>query len=241
MSKDEIFTRIESGPGSFSFDESVARVFPDMLRRSVPGYEATIEAIGILARSHVTANTRCYDLGCSLGEAARAMRANIAAPGCKIIAVDNSPAMIERCRPLLAAAPGKTPVAVTEADIREIEITNASMVVMNYTLQFLPVDDRQNLVSSIRRGMTNDGVFILSEKIADEDPVFEKLIVDLHLDFKRANAYSELEISRKRTALENVLVPESLAAHLDRLEQAGFRHAGVWMKHFNFVSLIALP
>jgi len=241
MSKDEIFRESAADPGSFRFDETVARVFPDMLRRSIPGYDATIEAIGILARRHVAANTRCYDLGCSLGAAAGAMRDNISAAGCEIHAIDNSPAMVERCRALLQGTAGSTPVTVLEADIRDVHIENASMVVLNYTLQFLPLADRLNVIMGIREGLSDDGVFILSEKIADDDPVFEAFIVDLYHDFKRENAYSDLEISRKRTALENVLIPESVATHLDRLRTAGFRHAGIWMKHFNFVSFIALP
>jgi tRNA (cmo5U34)-methyltransferase len=241
MSKDEVFRDARGNPGSFRFDESVASVFPDMLRRSIPGYEATIEAIGILARRHVTAASRCYDLGCSLGEASWAMRNGIAVDGCEIHAIDNSPAMVERCRERAAAGGTRTPVIVTEADLREIDVINASMVVMNYTLQFLPVTDRLDVIRGIRDGMTDDGVFILSEKVAEEDPVLDTLIVDLHLDFKRANAYSELEISRKRSALENVLVPEPVSVHLERLRQAGFSHAGIWMKHFNFVSFVALP
>jgi len=241
MSKDEVFREASADPGTFRFDEAVASVFPDMLRRSIPGYEATIEAIRILARRHVTTASRCYDLGCSLGEASWAMRDGIAVGGCEIHAVDNSPAMVDRCRALAASSEGRTPVIVTEADLREIEIANASMVVMNYTLQFLPVADRLDVIRGIRRGMIDDGVLILSEKVAEEDPALDALIVDLHLDFKRANAYSELEISRKRTALENVLVPEPVSLHLERLRDAGFSHAGVWMKHFNFVSFVALP
>jgi tRNA (cmo5U34)-methyltransferase len=240
MSKDEIFKDASAEPGSFRFDASVASVFPDMLRRSIPGYEATIGAIESLARRHAQAGTRCYDLGCSLGAATLAIRAGLRASGCEIIAVDLAPAMVKRCRQLVDTVDDATPVRVEAADVRDVDIVDASMVVMNYTLQFLPVEDRQALISKIYDGMVDGGVFVLSEKIADDDPRFESLIVDLHHEFKRANAYSDLEISRKRTALENVLIPETAAAHLDRLKSAGFRHAGIWLKHFNFVSFIAI-
>jgi len=111
---------------------------------------------------------------------------------------------------------------------------------MNYTLQFLPVEERLGLLTKIHRGMLDGGVFVLSEKVADDDPDIENLLVELHHDFKGANAYTDLEISRKRTALENVLIPETIAAHRRRLRDAGFAHAGVWLKHFNFVSIVAL-
>jgi tRNA (cmo5U34)-methyltransferase len=242
MSKDEVYASDNADGRPFEFNEAVARVFPDMLRRSIPGYGATIEAIGALARRRVPAGTRCYDLGCSLGAAAFAMHDNIIEPGCSVIAVDRSPAMAERCRALIASRPGTDGpgISVLQRDIREVEIVEASMVVMNYTLQFLPVPERAGMLRRIAAGMIDGGVFVLSEKVIDADASVEALLFELHHDFKRRNAYSDLEISRKRAALENVLVPETLDTHLARFDEAGFRSAGVWLRYFNFVSLVAL-
>jgi tRNA (cmo5U34)-methyltransferase len=240
MSKDNIYTLEDAESGSFEFNSAVADVFPDMLRRSIPGYDASISAIGQLAARYVQPGTRCYDLGCSLGAATLAIREAITARQCEIIAVDTSPAMTERCRDLVAKDQSPTSCTVLDADARHIEIENASMVVMNYTLQFLPVDERLAMIRKIRDGMIEGGVFVLSEKVADDDPEVESLLVDLHHEFKRANAYSDLEISRKRTALENVLIPETTDTHLQRLRDAGFSHCNVWLKHFNFASIIAI-
>ncbi len=240
MSRDQLYAAGEPGPGSFEFNEAVARVFPDMLRRSIPGYGQTIEAIGLLARRHVRAGTRCYDLGCSLGAATLAMRRNIDVEGCRIVAVDSAAPMIERCRELVAADGSRTPVEVIEADLRDVPIENASLVVMNYTLQFLPPAERAAALGRIAGGLGDGGLFVLSEKVVHEDPAFDAMLVDLHHDFKRRNAYSELEIAAKRAALEDVLIPESVATHVARLRDAGFRHAGVWLRWFNFVSLLAV-
>jgi tRNA (cmo5U34)-methyltransferase len=238
MSKDEIYTGDHDPQGPFEFSEDVARVFPDMLERSIPGYAMTIGAIGSLARRYVRANTTCYDLGCSLGAAAMAMRDNIAEPGCTIVAVDSAAAMVERCRAVLSPTEN-VDVSVLEADLRSIDITNASMAVMNYTLQFLPVAERPSVLRKIHDGLNEGGVLVLSEKVSDDDDKVEGLLVDLHHGFKRRNAYSELEISRKRAALENVLVPESIETHRERLTTSGFGHVGVWLRHFNFVSIVA--
>lgn len=240
MSTDEIYAGKTAGPGSFEFDESVASVFPDMLRRSIPGYGASIEAIGALAARFVTAGSRCYDLGCSLGAATIAMRRNVTAPDCRLIGVDLAPAMIERCREELSREPAGPETSIIEADICDVEISNASMVVMNYTLQFLPLAARAGMMRRIHEGLLPGGIFVMSEKVADDDLSVENLLVDLHHDFKRRNAYSELEISRKRSALENVLIPESEAAHSERLQQAGFAHSGVWLRYFNFISFVAI-
>lgn len=240
MAKDQIYQRSEGAAGSFEFSAAVAAVFPDMLRRSIPGYDVSIEAIGALARRYVRSGTRCYDLGCSLGAATAAMQANIAVPDCEIVAVDQAPAMIERCRQRFADRRGDASMQILEADIRDVAFENASMVVMNYTLQFLPAAERTALLQRICAGMIPGGVFVLSEKVVHDDADIEELLVGLHHDFKRSNAYSDLEISRKRSALENVLVPETIATHLERLENAGFSHAEVWLKHFNFMSIVAI-
>lgn len=243
MTQDTIYTA-DDGSEPFRFDDRVARVFPDMLRRSIPGYAASIEAIGSLASRYVRAGTNCYDLGCSLGAATIAMRQGIREPGCRIVAVDSAPAMIERANEVIAndiCPPAlMTDVDLVIADIRDIEIANASMVVLNYTLQFVPPEDRDGLLRNIGEGLNGGGLLVLSEKVVDENPEMEKLLVELHHEHKRRNDYSTLEISRKRAALENVLVPETVAAHRDRLKKAGFSHAAVWLRYFNFVSIIAM-
>jgi len=239
MSQDRIFAEADAAPGSFEFNDDVADVFPDMLRRSIPGYAASIQAVGTLASRYVQPGTRCYDLGCSLGAATLAMRWNIAVPGCQIIAVDLAPAMVTRCREIIAADDSDVDVSIFEDDVRQVTIEQASMVVMNYTLQFLSLEERDAMISKIFDGLNEGGIFVLSEKVVDEDEEVEALLMQMHHEFKRQNAYSALEISRKRTALENILIPESVAAHRARLENAGFPHVGVWLRHFNFVSIIA--
>ncbi len=118
-------------------------------------------------------------------------------------------------------------------------VENASLTILNFTLQFIPPADRLPLLSNIARGTRTGGVLVLSEKIRFEDPVVERELVALHEAFKRENGYSDLEISRKRTALEKVLIPEKLDTHQDRLREAGFSRSQVWLQCFNFASLLA--
>jgi len=256
MSQDQLYSNEAAPEGPFEFSAAVAEVFPDMLRRSIPGYAASIDAIRSLAQVHAQADTRLYDLGCSLGAAASAMRQGVCRSGCRILAVDSAPAMVSRCRALLEASDDqvndklndqfnnqpkhRTPIDVECADIRDTPIENASMVVMNYTLQFLPPADRAGLLARIAEGLRPGGLLLLSEKVVDPDPQIEAVMQSLHMDFKRRHAYSELEIARKRAALENVLIPDSVATHRDRMVNAGFTHVAVWLRHFNFVSMIGI-
>ncbi len=238
--KDTLFSAPIEKLGDFTFDESVAEVFPDMIQRSIPGYSNIITAIGMLAERFVTADSQVYDLGCSRGAATLAMRRNIKQPNVKIIGVDNSQPMVERCRQHVAAYHSDVPVEILCDDIRHIEINNASMAVLNFTLQFLPPEDRVALLSKIYQGLNPHGVLVLSEKFRFEDEKVNELLIDLHHQFKRANGYSELEVSQKRTALENVMRTDAIEMHKTRLKDIGFSQVELWFQCFNFGSMIAV-
>jgi tRNA (cmo5U34)-methyltransferase len=240
MQKDDIFAEPLAQVPDFSFDDQVADVFPDMIQRSVPGYQTIIQTIGKLTNRYQQANSNYYDLGCSLGAATLAMRRNISAANSELIAVDNSKAMVERCERHLQVFRSDVPVTVQLADIRQQRIENAAIVVINFTLQFLPQADRNALIQRIYHGLKPGGILILSEKFISPDTTANTLLVDLHYDFKRANGYSELEISQKRTALENVMKPDTLAQHQQRLEGAGFSSQTLWFQCFNFCSMLAI-
>ena len=224
----------------FVFDERVAAVFTDMINRSVPGYGTIISMIGTLAERYAQPDSLCYDLGCSLGGATLAMRRHITAPGCSIVAIDNSPAMIARCGEILARETAGAPVALQCADILASEIRNASFVVLNFTLQFVAPDLRAALIRRIHAGMKPGGMLVLSEKIHFDDAELNALFIDLHHRFKEQNGYSQTELSRKRAAIENVLVPETLRAHEARIRDAGFASFAVWFQCFNFASMVAV-
>lgn len=239
--QDSIYAAPLEEIADFRFDEQVAEVFPDMLQRSVPGYAMMISTIGLLAARYAQANSRCYDLGCSLGAVSLALRQGIRQPDCNIIAVDNSQAMLDRARQLMADETASTvPIQMVCTDLQNIIIENASIVVLNLTLQFIPPAERLLLIKRIYQGLKPGGLLILSEKIAFEETDHQRFHVDLHQEFKRANGYSELEISQKRTALEKVMIPETLACHQQRLRQAGFGFVDTWFQCLNFVSLVAI-
>ena len=131
-------------------------------------------------------------------------------------------------------------VDLQQADIREVEVINASLVVLNLTLQFLPPEERDEFIGRIAAGTRAGGALVLSEKICFEDAAQQELMTKLHHDFKRAHGYSDLEIAQKRTAIENRLLPETLDAHVARLRAAGFRTVSPWFQCFNFASILAV-
>lgn len=224
----------------FSFDGAVVEVFDDMINRSVPGYASIVSLTGHLAARHAQPGTRLYELGCSTGASLFAMRRRVQAEGCTLVGVDNSAAMIEACQANLARAGGAAAIELHRGDLLDTAIDNASVVVLNFTLQFVDPARRDDMIARIYEGLVPGGVLVLSEKVCFDDPRQQALHTDMHHDFKRQQGYSELEIAQKRAAIEKVLLPETLATHKARLRGAGFDNAEVWFQCFNFLSLVAL-
>ncbi|HES58805.1 MAG: carboxy-S-adenosyl-L-methionine synthase CmoA [Calditrichaceae bacterium] len=239
MPKDLIYSNPKNPLGVFKFDETVANVFPDMLHRSIPGYELVLSMIRIFSGLYKEENRNYYDLGCSLGAAAIAMAKALNLKKAQIIAVDNSEAMIKKCQENIKKAALKIPVNLKCADVLDIEIINAKIVILNFTLQFINKEKRTEILKNIYNGLVNGGVLILSEKISFSDIVEKEYNEFLYVEFKKANGYSDLEISQKRTALENVLLPDTIKEHLERLEACGFKKSYVWYQCINFASIVA--
>jgi len=237
--QDLIYSNPHSQVKDFTFDAQVVEVFPDMISRSVPGYNTIIDTIGRLSKHYVKPDSNVYDLGCSLGAATLAMRRAIEVDNAQIIGIDNSAPMVERCQMHVNAFKGKTPVEIQQDNIENINIKNASMVVLNFTLQFIEKDKRQALMQKIYDGLVPGGLLVISEKISHNNVQCNDLLINLHHDFKRANGYSELEIAQKRTALEKVMKPDSYECHQTRLSEAGFININQWFQCFNFISLVA--
>ena len=240
IKQDNLFSIAQETVTDFNFDAAVADVLPDMLRRSIPGYDNIITMLGTLAGGYAKNNTRIYDLGCSLGAATLSVHRYTRALSLQHICVDNSAAMIKRCQSKLQRHMPASSLELICDDIQSIKIENASVVLLNFTLQFLPKETRLQLLKTIYAGLVGGGVLILSEKLVFSDLSVNQQFIDWHHEFKRANGYSDLEISQKRAALENVMIPDTFELHQQRLAEAGFSQTLQWFQAFNFSSLIAL-
>lgn len=237
--KDNIFLYDEVA--DFVFDDKVTAVFADMINRSVPGYALIVKMISVLAEKYAQDNTQLYDLGCSLG-AVTFLLQQLKLKNTKIISVDNSPAMIKRCEESLAIHKKEQslPVELRCEDIQQTQLENASVVVLNFTLQFIAPAQRDAIIKKIYDALVPDGILIISEKVMFTDDEKNDLFIELYHQFKKANGYSDLEISRKRSALENILIPETIEQHRDRITSAGFSFFEPWFQCFNFTSMFAV-
>ena len=222
----------------FEFNETVASVFDDMISRSVPHYREVVTQQAGLAAKFYQPGTQIYDLGCSNGNFALTLIQQMKGEPFKMTAVDNSAPMVDLFQKRISGFDSRSGITTVLSDIRGISMSDASVIVANLTLQFIPAEDRNTLVKKIHTALLPGGIFLLTEKTVNSDTKFAELQQEFYYRFKEENGYSLLEINRKREALENVLIPETVEAHMERLRGAGFSAIEIYNKWFHFTSFI---
>jgi len=237
--KDDIFLD-KNSPTKFEFNSGVAEVFDDMLERSVPLYRECQNLTVNWCKRLATSDKYIYDLGCSTGSLLLLLTKSISTiPKVHLIGVDNSAAMINKARNKLSNFPDS--VGFVKANLDDSFLFNDSCaIVMNYTLQFIPVENRAPLLKNIYKSLMPGGGFILNEKVLGENELLGETFVEMHHDFKKGHGYSKMEISKKRDALDNVLVPLKLSKTMTLVHEAGFTAVDIFFKWNNFAGLIAL-
>lgn len=263
MKKDNIFALKKEPVAPFEFNEEVTSVFDDMIKRSVPLYMESLKRQCQMISLFYKSATTIYDLGCSHGNLGMMVYEAFKERDYTMVAVDSSPSMIERYRKRLERvspadnlkdSPEKKDnfeqpfgncqkidnIHLVCGLAEEQPITSASVVVVNLTMQFIKPEKRDQFIKRIYDGMASNGILLLTEKVIHENSTISEIQQGLYRTFKMENGYSELEISRKRDALENILIPETIESHTERLKRAGFETMDIWLKWFNFASMVAI-
>ncbi len=233
--KDNIFQTMN---GPFEFNETVATVFDDMIHRSVPLYEETLLQQARLTKKFYREGTKIYDLGCSNGNFTAVLIREMKETPFELVAVDNSSPMLELYQRRIRAFETPAQIKTIEDDIENIDFENPSIVVSNLTLQFLSIPAREEIIRKIYNALDEGDIFLLTEKTINEKQDLMELQQEFYYRFKAENGYSQIEITRKREALENFLVPETVGDHIERLRSCGFEKVEIWLKWFHFTSFI---
>jgi tRNA (cmo5U34)-methyltransferase len=239
--KDRLFDT-GNAPAKFSFNDKVADVFDDMVTRSVPMYQDVTRSVVDWAFEIYQEGTAIYDIGCSTGTTIDAIARKFSKEGksATFIGIDSSEPMIYKAIEKLSPWLSEHEVMLRTEEAKKTRIQNASMVIMNYTLQFIPVFQRQELLNKVYSGMNSGGVFILAEKVKSSSKLIHKTQTKLYEQFKSDQGYSRTEIEKKKEALEKVLIPLTLEKQIDMLRAAGFEHVEPIYKWNNFVTLVAV-
>ena len=240
QARDTIFAEPSRAVSDFTFDRAVASVFDDMVSRSVPFYAEMQRMVVEMAGDFVTPDSNVYDLGCSTATTFLQLHPRLP-PSARFVGFDNSEEMLAKAREKLTMAGVDRRVDLQVADLDQgAHIENASLVMMILTLQFIRPLNRERLMQSIYRGLNEQGCLLLIEKVLGEDSIFNRLFINYYYEMKRRHGYSEMEISQKREALENVLIPYKLLENRELLLRNGFRAVDVFFKWYNFCGIIAV-
>lgn len=239
--KDRVFDSPVQRASGFQFDETVANVFDDMLERSVPFYKEVQRMTVELARNFVKPGSVVADLGSSTGTCLRLLCRAIPDPTVRFVGYDLSEAMLNKCRENLGAFGCLDRCELRRQDFNEpFDLGDSSIVIMNYTLQFVRPMHRDALIRAIHAGLRGKGCLLLSEKVLAAEPALNSFYIDLYYEFKRKQGYSEMEIAQKREALENVLIPYRVQENVELLQRNGFPSVDLFFRWYNFASFIAL-
>jgi len=233
--KDRVFTKPISK--QFEFDEAVASVFDDMLGRSIPFYAEVLDLVCELSLSYAQPNCAITDLGCSTANTLLSIHKRAKFP-LHLRGIDNSHAMIEQAKRKTEAYGAD--IELVEGDIVGSDFAKSRVFIANYMLQFIRPPQRVSLVKKIYDSLEEGGVFIFSEKIIYDNKSLNKKMIDLYLEFKKSHGYSDFEISQKREALENVLVPYTEYENMELMRTAGFSEVQTIFKYANFTTFLAI-
>jgi tRNA (cmo5U34)-methyltransferase len=238
---DKVFDNADRPAADFKFNSEVAKVFDDMVNRSVPFYGEMQRMTAELARDFVQDHTNVYDIGCSTGTTMELLDRAIPHEKVNLIGIDNSQEMLDKAATKLKTSNMRHPYTLSYGDAHKgFPIHNASLVTMILTLQFIRPLHRERLVRDICNGMTENGALIIFEKVTSRDSMFNRLFIDHYYDYKRRNGYSDMEISQKREALENVLIPYRMEENFDLFKNCGFKYMEVFFRWYNFCGIIAV-
>ncbi len=238
--KDTVFDQPHASIEDFSFNAKVADVFDDMVSRSVPFYMEMQRMVCELATDFARPNTHLYDIGCSTATTLLALDP-VLDPAVTFVGLDNSADMLAKAEEKAKKSGTSREMRFVTADLHQgILIENASVITMLLTLQFVRPLYREKVMKTLYQGMNDQGCLLIIEKLTSEDTIFNRLFIQHYYDFKRRNGYSEIEISKKREALENVLIPYRLEENIELLKWAGFKHVELFFRWYNFCGIIAV-
>lgn len=240
MEQDEVFKNPQQQIEDFSFNKTVVKVFDNMVTRSVPFYLEIQRMIGEMGKDFATPGSIVYDLGCSTGTTLINLDQNLP-QDIEFVGFDNSDEMVKQCKENFSKAGITRKFEIRNHDLNGgITLTNASVVIMCLTLQFIRPLYRERLIQQIYDQMNDNGCLILVEKVLGEDSLFNRMFIEYYYDFKRRNNYNDMEIAQKREALENVLIPYKLLENREMLLNNGFRYCEVFFKWYNFAGIVAI-
>lgn len=226
----------------WKFDRSVAEVFDEHVRKSIPRYDEFHEMVTGLCQWFVFDGCEVFDLGSSTGTFVDEMISRYSSKHVKFHCIDNSPAMIEKSKEKLSGYVKDGHRITHEClNLEDYKFkSGAGIIVSLFTLQFVNPGSRREIYRKVYESLREGGVFIVADKFYMGNGDVNDIFSDLHYDFKRTEGYSEEEIMAKRDSLRGIQKPDRLEVTIKSLQEAGFRETATFYQYLNFVGILAI-
>jgi tRNA (cmo5U34)-methyltransferase len=243
MKRDRVYREQKGVTTDFEFNDTVADVFDDMVSRSVPYYSEQQRMIQEIGSIFSTPGSNIYDLGCATATTLINLCREVD-PSASLIGYDNSAPMIKKAMQKIKESGLEERISVLYADLNGdldlIELNNASVVLICWTLQFVRPLKREKLINKIYQGLNENGVLIITEKVLTNNSLLNRYYIKLYYDYKQRNEYTNEEIVNKREALENILIPYRIDENIEMFKRNGFETVDTFFQWYNFVGFICI-
>lgn len=223
------------GIGNWTFKGEIAKDFDKHVRASVPLYDTIQNLILGISYFFIRENSKVVDLGHSTGETILNLKRNINKPF-KIIGIDSSQKMIIEAKNKLS---GINDVELINADIIDLKLPKADLVISNLTMQFISIKNRKKVINNIYNSLNEGGAFIMVEKVILPRGDYQNIYTQLYSDFKERQGFNDKEIRDKDKSLRSVLVPLESNENKKILNSAGFK-VEEFFRYLNFVGYLAI-
>jgi tRNA (cmo5U34)-methyltransferase len=222
---------------NWSFAGNTADHFDEHVAKSVPGYHDGHEVVERLSDFFVAEGGRVIEVGCSTGALTARLARRHVARGASFHGIDIVPEMVRRARERCADIPG---VNIELGDAMRIDYTDSTLVVMYYTLQFVPTWRRRELLRRMNSEMRPGGAVILFEKTRQPDARLQDMLNQVYEEYKLSVGFTPDEILNKARSLRGVLEPLTSEQNLELLRESGFTSAWLVHKHLAFEGMLAI-
>ena len=234
---DRVDEAISAVEGGWEFTSEVAESFDTHVRKSIPLYDEVQQMTVDMSEWFVKDNSVVYDIGSSTGETIyHLMKKHRNKKNVRFIGIDKSRMMVKQAQRKVAAAN----IKFLHQDIMQTAFKESDLCISLFTMQFLTISERIQILQKMYECLNMGGAFIMAEKIQAEEGRFNDLWMELYWDFKKKQGLTDDQILHKARSLRGVLIPMTLTENIKLLKMAGFTNIDVFFKWYNFAGLLAI-
>jgi len=220
----------------FSFNS--IKNFDNHIELSVPNYIHLIELIKNISTYFIKENTFVYDLGCSTGTLIKYFSLQNNNDNIKFVGIDTSKNLLPKDQQGNLIKMIGDHLSFECTDLKYYNFQKLSFATSIFTLQFLTIEDRINLLKKIKNSLIYEGALIVAEKIYMKTGLYQDIFTFAYYDFKK-DSFDTKDILAKQMDLRSVMRPITKEENEYIFSEIGFKFVE-FFRSLNFVAWILI-